>query len=84
MSRCESTSLNYSLHEEMTLTPVDFLLRRTSHLLFMSETVASLKQPVVDAMAAFYNWSEADKQEHLATLETTIAETELQYLKQDD
>jgi alpha-glycerophosphate oxidase len=81
MSRCESTSLNYSLHEEMTLTPVDFLLRRTSHLLFMSETVASLKQPVVDAMAAFYNWSEAEKQQQLTALDTAIERTDLQYLK---
>ena len=27
----ETVSLNYAMEEEMALTPVDFLLRRTNH-----------------------------------------------------
>ncbi|KLD60265.1 hypothetical protein WP50_11745 [Lactiplantibacillus plantarum] len=35
LSLAETISLRYALDEEMTLTPVDYLLRRTNHLLSM-------------------------------------------------
>ena len=37
----ESTALNYALQEELVLTPVDYLLRRTNHVLFMRDYVGS-------------------------------------------
>jgi len=81
MNRRDSTALNYSLHEEMTLTPVDFLLRRTSHILFMHETLTTLKEPIVEVMAQFYNWSEEEKNKQRAELEAVIASSNLQQLK---
>ena len=39
----ETVSLNYAMEEEMALTPVDFLLRRTNHLLFMRDRLDQVK-----------------------------------------
>lgn len=33
----DSLSLHYAMHEEMALTVVDFLLRRTNYMLFMRD-----------------------------------------------
>jgi len=81
MNRRDSTALNYSMNEEMTLTPIDFLLRRTSHMLFMSETVEALRDPVVEVMAKFYNWTDEEKQQQHDAIEAGIVATKLDDLK---
>ena len=77
----ETMSLRYSLNEEMTLTPVDYLLRRTNALLFHAETLAELKQPVVDEMAQTLGWDDSVKAQQLAALNAAIADSQLAYLK---
>lgn len=74
-------SLRYSLNEEMTLTPVDYLLRRTNALLFHAETLAELKQPVVDEMAQTLGWDDSVKAQQLVALNAAIADSQLAYLK---
>lgn len=81
MSLAESARLRYGMEEEMVLTPVDYLLRRTNHLLFERETVDALRQPVLDAMAAYFEWEEAEKAEVAAQLAATIDESDLTQLK---
>ncbi|MDB1564313.1 glycerol-3-phosphate dehydrogenase/oxidase [Lacticaseibacillus paracasei] len=81
LSLKETMSLRYSLNEEMTLTPVDYLLRRTNALLFHAETLAELKQPVVDEMAQTLGWDDSAKAQQLAALNAAIANSQLAYLK---
>ncbi len=73
--------LHYAMREEMVLTPVDYLLRRTNHLLFMRETMDDLIQPIANEMAKYLGWSEEDKAEHLAELDRVLAESDLRELK---
>ena len=73
--------LHYAMREEMVLTPVDYFLRRTNHMLFMRETMDDLIQPIANEMAKYLGWSEEDKAEHLAELDRVLAESDLRELK---
>ena len=73
--------LHYAMREEMVLTPIDYFLRRTNHLLFMRETMDDLIQPIANEMAKYLGWSEEDKAEHLAELDRVLAESDLRELK---
>lgn len=81
MTLAESARLRYGMEEEMVLTPVDYLLRRTNHLLFERDTVDALRQPVLDAIAAYFEWEEAEKAEVAAQLAAAIDESDLTQLK---
>ncbi|HJB22762.1 MAG TPA: type 1 glycerol-3-phosphate oxidase [Candidatus Jeotgalibaca pullicola] len=81
LSMSESLSLRYALEKEMVLTPVDYFMRRTNYLLFMSDRLNVIKHPVVDAMAEYFEWDSSTKEKHLTELDKQIAETELAYLK---
>lgn len=65
----------------MVLTPVDYLLRRTNHILFMRDTLDEVKAGVVAAMIDFFGWSEEEKAAHVAELNQVIAESDLTALK---
>ena len=73
--------LHYTMREEAVLTPVDYFLRRTNHLLFMRETMDQLIQPIANEIAKYLGWSEEDKAEHLAELDRVLAESDLRDLK---
>ncbi|MCP8861268.1 type 1 glycerol-3-phosphate oxidase [Latilactobacillus curvatus] len=77
----ETISLRYSVNEEMTLTPVDYLLRRTNFILFHNDQLAAIKQPVVDEMARLLNWDDAEKARQTELLDSAIVEAQLDYLK---
>ena len=82
LDRKESTALNYALQEELVLTPVDYLLRRTNHVLFMRDTLDQIKVGVIDAMADYFEWTAADKQMYAEELDQVIAESDLSALKE--
>ena len=73
--------LHYTMREEAVLTPVDYFLRRTNHLLFMRETMDQLIQPISNEMAKYLGWSEEEKAAHLAELDRVLAESDLRELK---
>ncbi|WP_313511152.1 type 1 glycerol-3-phosphate oxidase [Enterococcus sp.] len=77
----ESTALNYALHEELVLTPVDYLLRRTNHILFMRDTLDEVKAGVVAAMTDYFGWDEAQKTAYVEEMDQVIAESDLTALK---
>lgn len=77
----ESMSLRYALESEMTLTPVDYLLRRTNYMLFISHRLMEIKEAVVEAMADYFAWDAATKAKYQAELEQQINETQLTDLK---
>ena len=81
LSLAESARLRYALEDEMILTPVDYLLRRTNHILFMREGVDAIKVHVVNAMAEYLGWSEEEKAEQEKALEEALRESDLSDLK---
>jgi alpha-glycerophosphate oxidase len=81
LSLAESMSLRYAMEAEMTLTPVDYLLRRTNYMLFISHRLMEIKNAVVEAMADYFEWSSATKEAYKAELEQQIKETQLTDLK---
>ena len=81
LSLAESMSLRYAMEEEMTLTPVDYLLRRTNYMLFISHRLMEIKDAVVDAMADYFDWNAAIKEAYQSELDQQIKETQLTDLK---
>ncbi|SFH65628.1 type 1 glycerol-3-phosphate oxidase [Pisciglobus halotolerans] len=81
LSLKETLSLHYALEEEMTLRPIDFFWRRTNHLLFMRDALDDIKQPVIDEMARYYQWSDEEKKHQMKELEAAIAQSDLADLK---
>lgn len=81
LSLAESARLRYALEDEMILTPVDYLLRRTNHILFMREGVDAIKVHVVNAMAEYLGWSAEEKAEQEKALEEALRESDLSDLK---
>lgn len=63
----------------MALTPTDFLMRRTNHILFMRDTLDAIKE-----MANFYSWTTEEKAQFTQELERVIAESDLSTLKGAD
>ena len=81
MSLAESARLRYGIEEEMVLTPVDYLLRRTNHLLFERDSLDALRQPILEAMAEYLEWDATEKAEMTAQLNAAIDESDLTELK---
>ncbi|SIO19066.1 glycerol 3-phosphate oxidase [Carnobacterium alterfunditum] len=83
LTLADSVSLCYAMKEEMALTPSDFLIRRTNHMLFMRDTLDSIIEPVITEMARYYGWTEEAKINYRKGLETAVAESDLKNLKGD-
>jgi glycerol-3-phosphate dehydrogenase len=66
------TSLVYALEEEMAVTPVDFLLRRTSSLLFDIAWAKRWKEPILSFMKQYGNWSAEQADAYRRELEQQI------------
>lgn len=81
LTLAETLALNYSLEQEMTLTPVDFLLRRTYNMLFKNDEIDRMKKGVTEAMANYFNWSNEEIQKYTAELDNEINQSRLEYLK---
>lgn len=81
MSLAESARLRYGIEEEMVLTPVDYLLRRTNHLLFERDSLDALRQPILEAMVGYFEWDATEKAEMTAQLNAAIDESDLTELK---
>ena len=83
LNAAEAISLRYAMDEEMTLTPSDFLIRRTNHMLFKRDTLDSIKESVIREMARYNDWSDELKANYTKELEVAIAESDLKHLKGD-
>lgn len=81
LTLAESAKLRYALEDEMVLTPVDYLLRRTNHILFMIEGVDKIKGPVINVMNHFLGWSPSEKVRQQELLEKALRESALLDLK---
>ncbi|MEY8445659.1 type 1 glycerol-3-phosphate oxidase [Enterococcus ratti] len=81
LSLAESARLRYGLEEEMVLTPGDYIIRRTNHLLFERDRLDAIKQPIIEAMAIYFAWSSEEKKYQADYLEELIAKSDLRELK---
>ena len=81
LSVAESAMLRYAMVAEMTLTPSDYLMRRTNHILFQRDRLDAIKHPVLAAMADYYAWTEDEKAEYLVELNRVINTSDLKELK---
>ncbi|MFS7259150.1 glycerol-3-phosphate dehydrogenase/oxidase [Carnobacterium divergens] len=61
--------LHYGLEHEMVITPVDYLLRRSSQMLFNIHHAKKISQQVIDEMSLYYQWDEAVKEAHSKEVE---------------
>ncbi|MFZ2576197.1 MAG: type 1 glycerol-3-phosphate oxidase [Lactococcus hircilactis] len=81
LSLAESARLFYALEEEIVLSPADYLLRRTNHILFARESLDEIKMPVIEAMASYLGWDEKEKEENIESLNQVVSESDLVELK---
>lgn len=73
----DAAALRYALENEMLLTPTDYFLRRTDLLLFDKDHLETVKIPVIEEMAHYYNWDKATKEALTNELEDKIATSNL-------
>lgn len=81
LTLAESARLRYGLENEMVLVPGDYLIRRTNHLLFERDQLDAIKQPIIDAIASYFDWTDEEKERETQHLEQLIAESDLRDLK---
>ena len=81
LTKAQSMSLMYALEEEMALTPVDYVLRRTNYLLFKRDQLERIKDAVVKAMKEYFEWSEDAAKRYEKELEKAMSESFLEDLK---
>lgn len=73
--------LLYAMKYEAALTPVDFFLRRTDFMLFVTEKMDYLKEPVLRYMGDYLDWTEEEMTKWKITLDNTISQVQLKELK---
>ncbi|HIW89252.1 MAG TPA: glycerol-3-phosphate dehydrogenase/oxidase [Candidatus Ligilactobacillus excrementipullorum] len=83
LSLGETVALDYSLDEEMTLSLVDYLMRRTYHILFKSDNLDNVVPGVTKVMADYLDWDDAEIARQQQELADVIAESELVELKKE-
>ncbi|MFC6169821.1 glycerol-3-phosphate dehydrogenase/oxidase [Loigolactobacillus jiayinensis] len=65
--------LTYGLQAEMVLHPIDYLLRRSSQMLFDFDHMLAVKDAVIAEMADFYQWDAATTQAMQTEVEDQIS-----------
>src|SRR5699024_10247400 len=71
------SELIYAIEEELTYTPSDFFIRRTSALFFDIDWVRTHKDGVISYMSEVFEWDEATKLRYTDELEAAIEEAAL-------
>ncbi|MFJ7975429.1 glycerol-3-phosphate dehydrogenase/oxidase [Peribacillus sp. NPDC096379] len=64
--------LVYAIQSESTVTPVDFLMRRTGAILFNIQGAKAWKDGVIDYMSDTFQWTETEKQKYTIALEEQL------------
>ncbi|MCI0130568.1 type 1 glycerol-3-phosphate oxidase [Vagococcus sp. CY53-2] len=81
LTKAESMSLMYALEEEMTLTPVDYVLRRTNYLLFKRDRLEKIKEAIINAMSQYFEWRQEEVSNYTKELDNAMSESFLSDLK---
>ncbi|MFD1472414.1 FAD-dependent oxidoreductase [Companilactobacillus mishanensis] len=81
LSLAETLSLRYSMENEMTMTPEDYLFRRTNHLLFGHDDIKGMQEGIINEMARYYGWTDDQKAKYNKETTDLVNEAGLDYLK---
>lgn len=81
LTKAGSMSLMYALEEEMTLTPVDYVLRRTNYLLFKRDRLEKIKEAIINAMSQYFEWTQEEVSNYTKELDNAMSESFLSDLK---
>lgn len=81
LPRIDWAMLNYGLQYEMIEHPIDYLLRRSSLMLFDIKHMKSIKTAVIDCMTSFYNWDDQTKKEMTDEVDQKLALSDLNDIK---
>lgn len=81
LPRIDWAMLNYGLQHEMVEHPIDYLLRRSSQMLFNIAHMKSIKTPVIDYMSKFYDWDEDTKQQMTDEVNQKLDLSDLKQIK---
>lgn len=73
LSDVDYVMLRYALEHEMCLHPIDFLLRRTSYMLFDMARCQGIVEQVTIEMGKFYQWTDAYQEQMLTETTSEIA-----------
>lgn len=72
LSRIDFAMLQFALEQEMVIHPLDFLVRRSSYMLFNMAHCQGIKEAVVQEMARYYKWDDDYQEQMLTEVETAI------------
>ena len=81
LPRVDWAMLEYGLQNEMVEHPIDFLLRRSSQMLFDLKHMKSIKTNAIEYMAKFYQWDEDTKKAMTDEVNQKLALTDLSAIK---
>lgn len=81
LPRIDWAMLNYGLESEMVEHPIDYLLRRSSQMLFNISHMKSIKTPVIEYMSKYYDWDDDTKQAMTDEVNEKLALTDLSEIK---
>jgi len=81
LPRVDWAMLNYGLQFEMVEHPVDYLLRRSSQMLFDIKHMKTIKSAVIDCMSKYYDWDDDTKQKMTTEVNDKLALTDLSAIK---
>lgn len=82
LPRIDWAMLNYGLQYEMVEHPIDYLLRRSSQMLFDIEHMKTIKSAVINCMVNYYHWDDEAKQQMTDEVNEKLALTDLSNIKQ--
>lgn len=81
LPRVDYAMLNYGLESEMVEHPIDYLLRRSSQMLFNINHMKEIEQAVIDYMQKYYNWSDQVTAAMKAEVDEKLTLTDLSEIK---
>lgn len=70
--RLAKAELWYCFNFEMTLTPLDFFIRRTGRLYFDIQSIKILKTPILKEFSKYFRWSKKELKANIKQLEEAI------------
>ncbi|MCP9313788.1 FAD-dependent oxidoreductase [Liquorilactobacillus satsumensis] len=73
LSALDYAQLHYGLEEEMVLHPIDYLLRRSSQMLFNFKHLEKVYEPIITEMAQYFDWSDETTARLRDEVQTQIA-----------
>ncbi|WP_125761954.1 glycerol-3-phosphate dehydrogenase/oxidase [Companilactobacillus hulinensis] len=81
LPRIDWAMLQYGLKAEMVEHPIDYLLRRSSQMLFDINHMKAIEDEVINYMSSYYDWSEETKQTMTDEVNEKLKLTDLSDIK---